>query len=65
MGQIQETQLAPAGSGGTLTSVAKSLPSPAQAVAIQFTVENVAGAAPAGPSATPNATGGICTFPAS
>lgn len=53
MGQIQETQLAPAGSGGNLTSVAKSVPTPAQAVAIQFEVENVAAAAaPAGPSAT-------------
>ena len=58
MGQIQETQLAPGGSGGTLTSIAKSLPSPAGAVAIQFEVEAVAGAAPASPSATSAVTSG-------
>ncbi len=58
MGQIQETQLAPGGSGGTLTSAAKSLPQPAGAVAIQFEVEAVAGAAPASPSATSAVTSG-------
>lgn len=62
MGQIQETQLAPGGSGGTLTSVAKSLPTPSQAVAIQFEVEAVAGAAPAGPSATSSTISGSQTI---
>ncbi len=59
MSGISEVKLTPAGTGGTLTGNAVSLPQPAKVVAVQFTVEATAPAtAPASPSATPSATGG-------
>lgn len=58
MGQFQEVKLIPTGSGGAVTYPAVAPPQPATVSAVQFTVENVAAAAPAAPSATASAAGG-------
>ncbi len=58
MGQIQHLKLVAAGTGGTTSSNPVPIAQPAAAVAIQFNVEAVAGAAPASPSATAAQTGG-------
>ncbi len=59
---VQYVKLIPAGSGGTTDAVVLGknvgVPQPATSVAIQFTVENVALAAPAGPVATASQSGG-------
>ena len=58
MAGIQEVKLAANGSSGAATGNTVDLPSGQKAVAVQFNVEAVAGAAPASPSATAAITGG-------